>query len=230
LYANEAKGKLDITHYFLYAKNMKQNKKIHKKVAKVFNHRGFIAISMFSLGVLLPAMIPAFNSDALKKGCSTQTSPDGNTTITNCTNESNQQNEVNNNTFVSSGSGNPVTVNLPKLPKFCKYVTGAQGITISCASPLPSNMPISIPPMRPVQVALPTLPPNCQYQTSNGTPAIHCTTPSGTMHITGMPMKPLGDPFNNMAVSPTPTPMSIQHNPIASFFSSVAKFLFGFGK
>lgn len=224
---------------------MKQKKKIHKKVAKIFNHRGFIAISMFSLGLLLPLTMPAFNSDFMKnmtnmppmppthQGCTTQTSADG-TTTTQCINQVNQTNE-NTNIITSSGSANPVTMNLPKLPKFCKYVTGAQGITISCATPLPSNMPISIPPMKPMQVPLPTLPSNCQYQTGSGTPQIHCTAISGTPHVTFVPMKRIENPFmgkntNEISITPRPSATSITHNPIVSFLGSIAKFFFGFGK
>lgn len=216
---------------------MKQNKNAFKKTAKIFNHKGFIAISMFSLGLFLPAMMPAFKHDFFNKdadfppmpsipsiaqGCHTQTSADGETT-TQCMNQV-VQNTVNS---INSGSANPVTVNLPKLPKFCKYVSGSQGITVSCNSPLPSNLPISIPPIKPIQIALPTLPSNCQYQTGSGTPSVHCTAITGNPQITFTPKE---NSFEKGDISITPSISPTQHKPVASFFSSIAKFFFGFGK
>ena len=169
-----------------------------KKSHAIVTHKGFIAVSMFALGSLLPFAFPTPTpmpspTDApsaqrsfefMKKnspfpsgtqGCHTETTENGVTTICN------QNQTVINGSVLQNKDGQfPRTVPLPALTKFCHY----DGTRLVCNSPLPSNIPLpsgmTMPVIPSIIIPLPSLPANCKYKTNGTTVAVACEKPSGT--------------------------------------------------
>jgi hypothetical protein len=193
----------------------------HKKTRAIVTHKGFIAVSMFALGSLLPFAFPTptpphidmptneRSFDFMKhispfpsgmQGCHTETTDNGTTTI--CNQQAivtGTNNQITNNDFKGTG-----TIPFPSLPAFCHY----DGTRIICKSPLPTNLPLpsgmTMPVIPSITVPLPSLPANCQYKTTGASVAITCTQPSG------MPTEPSITTMPPTDITVTITPMQQQ--------------------